>query len=258
MSDEWFHLRDSSQFGPYTLPELRTMLSRGRIGPGDSFCARGRQATISFDELVRQFTAADRTEHAQSQDYYVFSGPDQVGPLSQAALREGVSTGRFQPGDRVLRDDWSETIPLWRVAQFVGIFAAFARAEDPRASLFADLNGDGRLDTRWADLDGDGRMDALVTDVTGDGQFDTVVADLNGDGIADAVAFDTNNDGMVDAVAVDTDHDGTFDGVGIDTDHDGQIDVVGVDLDGDGDIDAIGQDLDADGDIDDLDIDFDF
>ena len=102
--------------------------------------------------------------------------------------------------------------------------------------LFADRNGDGRVDAVYMDTTGDGNYDTSYLDEDYNGKTDTWVTELNGvksyswdvtgDGIPDV--YDTNGDGKVDAW--DLNSDGVIDER--DVDYDGNPDLHDYDFDG--------------------------
>lgn len=56
-------------------------------------------------------------------------------------------------------------------------------------SQYADLDGDGVIETLLIDTDGDDAADVQLHDLDLDGRADAVVADLDQDSVADTVAI---------------------------------------------------------------------
>ena len=229
VSNSWLHVRDSRQYGPYSLQEVKQKLAAGRFGPTDSFFRRGGQVPIGVQALRREIERIEIETSGASHKYFVFDNGGQLGPYSQSELKEKIDAKAVSADAHVLRDDWRETVAVWRLAQFALAYIELIRRENLDRAGFVDLNGDGRIDSRMVDTDGDGRVDAIMTDVNGDGKFDSVIADLNGDGLADTLALDTDGDGDVDAVAVDSDHDGDVDEIYCDDYDDGDVDEIDLD-----------------------------
>jgi hypothetical protein len=98
-------------------------------------------------------------------------------------------------------------------------------ANSAEGTVFADLDGDGVVDSAFGDIDGDGVLDHGVTDIDGDGLVDLGFTDMNQDGAIDAVVGDANGDGILDHAVIDSDFDGVVDASWVDTDMDGVVDL---------------------------------
>lgn len=72
-----------------------------------------------------------------------------------------------------------------------------------------DVDGDGRWD-RYTAEDGPGGI-SLYADQDGDGRVDFIGQDVNRDGLVDSAQYDTNFDGRFDQRMVDDDGDGWLD-----------------------------------------------
>jgi hypothetical protein len=240
---KWFIIRKGYEFGPLGIADVAAWLDQGRLVPEDHLRLDKHRSLLSVSKFQATVTARQRADAASNADYYIFrEGQEPTGPLSQRKIAELASHQQIEADDRLLRDDWSETVPAWRITQLAPLFFTLLRDNSNGRLLTADLNGAGGLDTLFADADGDGRIDTVFTDITGNGEFDTVLADLNGNGLADTFAMDTNGDGLADIFGADLSGNGMIDAVAVDVDGDGLSDVTVFDTDGDGiaEIDAGG------------------
>jgi hypothetical protein len=206
MSNSWYHMRDGAQYGPYDLEEIREMLARGRFGEGDYFSSKGYREWLNVDQLRDQLTALERWEVASSTSYTVLTNDAQLGPLTQSELNKLVESGELEPDARVIRDDWRETVPISRIAQFARHYFRYISEQNLESEGFVDLTGDGIVDTVWFDTSGDGIPDTFLTDLTGDGNLDVVLTDVLRDSFLDTspievVMSDINqtDDGLIES-----------------------------------------------------------
>ncbi|WP_168201392.1 Ig-like domain-containing protein [Qingshengfaniella alkalisoli] len=195
----------------------------------------------------------------ESHDFFTITSPgaqiiveDPNGSLSIASgIYDGSVTFNPTTTGNTVDPDWSI-----RVVAATGVNIAFS-VDDPAfagtaftisiGAVYADTDGDGRLDHLDLDSDNDGITDNVEAQTTA-GYIAPSGVDSDGDGLDDAYDADTGDvtpGASVGLTPVDTDGDGTADYLDDDSDDDGTADIAER---GDGAPTSITDTTDTDGD----------
>lgn len=158
--------------------------ARAEVGPGGAFSWHGQVfGTYRGDDPEwQEMSAEDRAEHSQqilsqvhAHPYTPTENEPVITEIEDEGGYDGYDYGQPQPADI---DDETGELDV----HIVGV----EQVETPDGST---------VDVGYGDVDG---MDAVFADVDGDGEVDTVLIDVNGDGeVGNGEIFDASGAGMM-------------------------------------------------------------